>query len=44
MDKKSIEKALRLYNERESNGMSVNDISKITGVPRSTIYAELKKR
>lgn len=42
-DKKAIEKALKLYAERESNGMSVNDISKITGVPRSTIYAELKK-
>ncbi|WHZ60032.1 recombinase family protein [Metabacillus hrfriensis] len=43
-NKKAIEKSLKLYNERESNGMSVNDISKITGVPRSTIYAELKKR
>lgn len=42
-DKKTIEKALKLYFERESNGMSVNDIAKITGVPRSTIYAELKK-
>lgn len=43
-DKKAIEKALKLYAEREANGMSVNDISKITGVPRSTIYAELKKK
>ncbi|HFJ9457582.1 resolvase [Bacillus cereus] len=42
-DKKKIKQALKLYDERESNGMSVNDISKITGVPRSTIYAELKK-
>ncbi|QXJ48144.1 recombinase family protein [Bacillus altitudinis] len=42
-DRKAIEKALKLYAERESNGMSVNDISKITGVPRSSIYAELKK-
>ncbi|MED4005002.1 recombinase family protein [Priestia aryabhattai] len=42
-DKKAIEKSLKLYNERETNGMSVKDISKITGVPRSSIYAELKK-
>ncbi|AYV70130.1 recombinase family protein [Bacillus sp. PK3-056] len=42
-DRKVIQKALKLYDERESNGMSVNDISKLTGVPRSTIYAELKK-
>lgn len=39
----AIRKALKLYKERESNGMSVGDISKVTGVPRSTIYAELKK-
>ena len=43
-DRKAIEKALKLYAERESNGMSVNDIVKLTGVPRSTIYAELKKQ
>jgi DNA invertase Pin-like site-specific DNA recombinase len=42
-DKKAIEKALKLYAERETNGMSVNDIAKLTGVPRSTIYAEVKK-
>jgi len=42
-DKKKIERALKLYHERETNGMSVNDISKLTGVPRSTIYYELKK-
>jgi DNA invertase Pin-like site-specific DNA recombinase len=42
-DKKKIERALKLYHERETNGMSVNDISKLTGVPRSTIYLELKK-
>lgn len=42
-DKKKIQQALKLYGERETNGMSVNDISKITEVPRSTIYAELKK-
>lgn len=43
-DKRAIEKALKLYNEREANGLSVNDISKMTNVPRSTIYADLKKR
>lgn len=42
-DKKAIQKALKLYGERESNGLSVNDIAKMTSVPRSTIYAELKK-
>ncbi|MDQ0972418.1 DNA invertase Pin-like site-specific DNA recombinase [Neobacillus niacini] len=42
-DKKAIQKALKLYDDRKTNEMSVNDISKITGVPRSTIYAELKK-
>ncbi|MDZ5713557.1 recombinase family protein [Jeotgalibacillus haloalkalitolerans] len=41
--KKNIERAMVLYNEREDNGMSVNDISKLTDVPRSTIYAEIKK-
>lgn len=42
-DAKEIKKALKLYEERTTNGMSVNDISKLTGVPRSTIYVELKK-
>lgn len=42
--KKNIERALELYNHRELNGMSVNDISKLTGVPRATIYLELKKQ
>jgi DNA invertase Pin-like site-specific DNA recombinase len=43
-NKKEIDKALKLYDDREANGLSVNDISKMTGVPRSSIYAELKKR
>ncbi|WHY64704.1 recombinase family protein [Neobacillus sp. SuZ13] len=43
-DKKAIQKALKLYIERETNGLSVNDIAKMTSVPRSTIYAELKKQ
>lgn len=41
--KKNVERALELYKQREINGMSVNDIAKLTGVPRSTIYAEVKK-
>ncbi|MES1038927.1 hypothetical protein FOA20_05480 [Peribacillus simplex] len=32
-----------MYDERESNGLSVNDIAKMTGVPRSTIYAKVKE-
>ena len=39
-----IKRALQLYAERESNGNSVSDIVKLTGVPKSTIYAEIKKR
>ncbi|MCM3691500.1 recombinase family protein [Neobacillus niacini] len=41
---KDVKKALKLYNERESNGLSVNDIFKMTGVPRSTIYAKVKEK
>lgn len=41
--KKNVERALELYKQRETNGMSVNDIAKLTSVPRSTIYAEIKK-
>lgn len=42
--KQQVKKALKMYDERETSGMSVNDIVKVTGVPRSTIYNELKKR
>lgn len=38
-----IKKAIKLYMDRESNGLSVNDIAKTTGVPRSTIYAKVKE-
>ena len=41
-DTKEIKRALKLFSEREKNGLSVNDISKQTGVPRSTIYAKAK--
>lgn len=42
--KKKIEQAMKLYSERETNGHSVNDIVKLTGVPRATIYAAIKKQ
>ncbi|GEN47188.1 recombinase family protein [Alkalibacillus haloalkaliphilus] len=42
-DPKDIQKALNLYDKRKQNNLSVNDISKMTGVPRSTIYHELHK-
>src|SRR5699024_170308 len=36
--------ALKQNREGKTNEMSVNDISKMTGVPRSTIHHELKKQ
>ena len=42
-DDKTLKRAIKLYNERETNGMSVNDIVKFTGVPRSTLYAKIKQ-
>lgn len=42
--KKDIDRALKLYDERESNGMSVNDIVELTKVPRATVYHEVNKR
>ncbi|MEV5113037.1 hypothetical protein MRBL20_001151 [Peribacillus frigoritolerans] len=41
-DEKTIKRAIKLYNERVTNGMSVNDIVKAKGVPRSTLYAKIK--
>ncbi|PFU83463.1 resolvase [Bacillus cereus] len=43
-DEKVVKQALKLYAERETNGLSVNDIVKTTGVPRSTIYAKIKEK
>ncbi len=40
---KDIEKAIDLYNNRDTNKMSVSDILKVTSVKRSTFYHELKK-
>lgn len=42
--KKDIDRALKLYDERDTNGMSVKDIVELTKVPRATIYYEIKKR
>lgn len=41
---KSIKRALQLYFNRKINGMSVNDIVKATGVPKSTIYLKAKEQ
>ena len=40
---KDIKKAMKMYQDREEKGLSVNDIAKMTGVPRSTIYAKAKE-
>ena len=42
--KKDIERALKLYDERDTNGMSVKDIVELTKVPRATVYHEVNKR
>src|SRR5699024_8929915 len=41
--KSKIKQALDLYANRKSNQLSVAEISNTTGVPKSTIYNELKK-
>lgn len=40
---KDVKKAMKMYQDRDNNGLSVNDIAKMTGVPRSTIYAKAKE-
>lgn len=42
--KKDIERALKLYYDRENNGHSIADIIKLTGVPKATLYHEIRKR
>ncbi|PEQ68088.1 recombinase family protein [Bacillus cereus] len=42
-DEKQVKQAINLFLKRHKNGLSVNDISKMTGVPRSTIYAKTKQ-
>jgi DNA invertase Pin-like site-specific DNA recombinase len=41
--RKNIEEALQLYNSRNTNGLSVKDIVKLTGVPKATLYVEIRK-
>lgn len=41
--KQSIKKALDLYANKNENGLSVSEITKLTGVPHSTLYNELRK-
>lgn len=43
-DEKDIKRAMKLYNNRESNGMSVADIVKVSGIPRSTIYSRAREQ
>ena len=40
---KKVQQALDLMANRETNGMSVADIVKLTGVPKPTIYLKLKQ-
>lgn len=40
---KDIKKAIDMYNNRNTNKMSVADILRVTGVKKSTFYHELKK-
>jgi len=42
-DEKQIKQAVNLFLNRDENGLSVNDIVKMTGVPRSTIYLKVKE-
>lgn len=39
----NIKRALDLYRDRQSNGMSIQDIVKVTDVPKSTLYHKLKE-
>ena len=40
---KQIRKAIELMDDRANNGLSVNDICKLTSVKRSTLYAKRKQ-
>ncbi|MFC0274699.1 recombinase family protein [Metabacillus herbersteinensis] len=42
--RKNIEEALRLYNSRNTNGLSVKVIVKLIGVPKATLYVEMRKK
>lgn len=40
---KDIKKAIEMYRNKETNGLSVADICRSTGVKRATFYSKLKK-
>ena len=40
---KKVSQALEMMANRATNGMSVADIVKVTGVPKPTIYAKIKE-
>lgn len=42
-EEKQIKQAVNLFLNRDENGLSVNDIVKMTSVPRSTIYLKVKE-
>lgn len=37
---KAVQQVLQLFQNRAANNMSVNDIVKVPGVPRATVYAK----
>ncbi|MHC5251025.1 recombinase family protein [Listeria kieliensis] len=39
-----VQRALFLWQNRKENGLSVSDILKMTGVPKSTLYKKLNER
>lgn len=41
---KNIDRAIHLYEDRETNNLSISEITQTTGVPKSTLYYELKKK
>lgn len=42
-DEKHVKQAMNLFFNRLVNSLGVNDTSKMTGVPRTTIYAKAKE-
>jgi DNA invertase Pin-like site-specific DNA recombinase len=38
-----VREALQLFEQRKEKGLSVNDIVKLTDVPRATIYTKAKE-
>lgn len=41
---KKVQQAIELMANWRTNGMSVSDMVKVTGVPKPTIYAKIKKQ